>query len=156
MVSKLGFSAPSRRMRYSSSAARSLSFIPSRTRAAACSKAPELVRTERRISSISEADFTMRSSSIHPAAGFSDAFMGRRDRSASKASQVMRAGSYPIDDTPSRRIAETTSTTSGPLAILTRQVVSWAAWISKRGSVNRMARPSSNSRLPLSPVKPVR
>ena len=76
MVSNDGFSAPRRRMRYSSSAARSCSFMPGRTRATACSKAFELVSTERRMRAISAGDFTIRSSSIQPFTATSVAFAG--------------------------------------------------------------------------------
>ncbi len=81
--SRSRFSAPRRRMRYSISAARSRSVMPGRTRAAASSKARELVSTERRMRAISAGDFTMRSSSIQPFTGSSEAFMGRRDFSDS-------------------------------------------------------------------------
>src|ERR1035438_10026587 len=94
MVSKLGFSAPRRRMRYSSSAARSRSLTPGFTRATVCSKARELVSTLRRMRASSAADFTMRSSSIQPMTGSSEARNGRRDLMASKRSQVTRARSY--------------------------------------------------------------
>jgi hypothetical protein len=76
MVSNDGFSAPRRRMRYSSSAARSCSFMPGFTRATPCSKACELVSTDRRMRAISEGDFTVRNSSIQPFTATSAAFAG--------------------------------------------------------------------------------
>ncbi len=130
MVSKLGFSAPSRRMRYSSSAARSGSFMPGRTRAAACSKARELVSTERRMRAISSADFTMRSSSIQPRTGSSEAFIGSLD-----SQRLERLAAHPrrlVADAAqarARRMAASTSTTSGPCAIFTWHATSCAAWI---------------------------
>ena len=80
-------------MRYSSSAARSLSRMPGLMRATVCSKAREFVSTLRRMSASSSGDFTMRSSSIQPVTGSSEARSGRRDLIDSKVSQVMRAGS---------------------------------------------------------------
>ena len=56
-----------------------LLFMPGATRATACSKAASWSPRERRMSSISAADFTMRSSSIQPVTGSSEAFSGRRD-----------------------------------------------------------------------------
>ena len=47
-------------------------------RATVCSKARELVSTLRRIRASSAGDFTIRSSSIHPLIGVSDAFIGRQ------------------------------------------------------------------------------
>ena len=67
--------------------------MPGLTRATACSKARELVSTERRMRAISAADFTIRSSSIQPVTGSSEARSGSRDLMASNASHVMRAGS---------------------------------------------------------------
>ena len=67
--------------------------MPGLTRATACSKARELVSTERRISAISAADFTIRSSSIQPVTGSSEACMRQTRFEDSKVSQVMRAGS---------------------------------------------------------------
>ena len=96
MVSKAGFSAPNRRILYSSSAAKSRSLAPGFKRAAACSKAREFVWTERRMRSISSGDFNIRISSIQPATGCKAARMGKRPLSASNASQVMRA-SYIAD-----------------------------------------------------------
>jgi hypothetical protein len=58
-----------------------------------CSKARELVATLRRMRAISAADFSMRSSSIQPVTGSSDARIGRCDWMLWKVSQVMRAGS---------------------------------------------------------------
>ncbi len=80
-------------MRYSSSAARSLSRTPGLMRATVCSKARELVSTLRRINASSAADFTIRSSSIQPVTGSNEALSGKRDLMDSKVSQVMRAGS---------------------------------------------------------------
>ena len=127
MVSNDGFSAPRRRMRYSSSAASRCSLMPGRTRATASSKARELVSTDLRMRAISSAVFTMRNSSIQPGAGASDALMGRRAFNASKRSHVMRAGSYPTRFKPSRAMAAETSTTSAPLQIFSFAMVSWAA-----------------------------
>ena len=69
MESKAGFSAPSRRMRYSNSAAKSISVIPGRTNARVSANASELVRTERRMRSISPGDLTMRRVSTRLAIG---------------------------------------------------------------------------------------
>ena len=79
--------------------------------------------------SISPADLTMRNRSIHPAAGWRDAPMGRRARSFSYCSQVMRPGSYPMRFRRSLRMAAATSPTSGPLAMRTLHAVSSAAWM---------------------------
>ena len=64
--------------------------MPGRTRATACSKARELVSTERRMVASSVGRFHHAQLSIQPGTGCSAAFMGRRDFNDSKTSQVMR------------------------------------------------------------------
>ena len=71
MVSNAAFSAPSRRIWYSSSAAMADSRAPGRMDRVAFSNASELVSTLRRMRAISSSDFTIRSLSTTGPIGLS-------------------------------------------------------------------------------------
>ena len=122
---------------------------PGRSPSSPAARAPPPVRTrgswsatERRISSISEADFTMRSCFDPPRHGLQRR-LHRQPRPQGFEGLAGHAGRLIADATthPAGGSRRSHPPPAGPCAILIRQVVSCAAWISKRGSVNRIARP---------------